>query len=215
VTSAPSIIDQPWDVNLRLQQLGPGLNVQVLLGAVEVGTAAYAGTTANHPPFFGGMWRFAEIVRNLREELLPEGWGRSDRRNFSTVLSPDRRVAIAVAQGDESTGDADKTPTTRYAKGVTVQEAVDGNRLLPFYEVDDLADSELEPQLITWILLHSRVGDAVRVELSRPAVIDGSGFVQAWDERLIIGSVELNPTRMSVPDSDPVVPIVEIRRRNG
>ena len=41
------------------------------------------------------------VIRCLIASLLPMGWRRSDENNYSIVVDPAARMAIAVAPGDE------------------------------------------------------------------------------------------------------------------
>src|SRR3954468_7074549 len=99
---AAIVVEDPALVHGRLYELG--LSEAVLSNAIRAGLAAGAACTENHPPIFPGFVLWAESVRFLRDALSPEGWTRSDSKGFATVISADRRLAIAVARGDEATG---------------------------------------------------------------------------------------------------------------
>lgn len=217
MATSPSVnvVDRPLTVRARLQELG--VTEGILVEAIRAGEAAAASCTANHPPIFGGLLRYAETVRALRERLVPEGWTRDDTKNFSTAVSPDGRIAIAVARGDEATGDVDATPSTKYPKGAATIEAVERNLLLPFDEtaIAANASSGIEPTRSTWFLLHSRENGTLKCELSRPTAVDRSGHVEEWDERLILAPIQLDPVRIAVPSEEPVESVVTVRRRDA
>jgi hypothetical protein len=209
------VVSDPVDVDRRLHQIGAGLTQTVLWDTADAGEGAAAGCTAHHPPSFAGTARWAEMVRYIRDTLVPLGWTRSDYKNFSTLVSPDGTHAIAIARGDEGTGEEALFPSTLYPKGSATQEAIDGNLLLPFDDVRAAENRrELRPLVSTWLFLHSRAADEIRCELSRPTKIDASGFVDAWSERILLTPIQLNRTKVPVPQ-EPVNPVVTVRRRNG
>jgi hypothetical protein len=172
----------------------------------------------NHPPIFPSLSFWAEAVKVFRDRKMDEGWTKSDARNYSTIISPDRALQIAIARGDEWTGREvapDGKPSTQHKKGTVTQMAVEVNRqlalqfdVLPVPE-PDLADSAM----VTWVLLHYREKHTIRCELSHPTAINKSGFVEGWAERIIIQGIDLDPTKMSLPDEPPVDPEVPVRRR--
>ena len=204
----PFVIDDALEVRSRLLNLG--VTSDELLEAVGAGISARAGCTKNDPPMFPGVLQFAVTVRTLREIKALDGWTRNDYKNFSTVVSPDG-VAIAIARGDDGTGNREATVSTKYPKGAATQEAVKRNLSLPFdacYE----ADNNRTDGLSTWFLLHSRIGDEVNVELSHPMFMAGSGYIDEWDVRLILTPVPISDTRLRV-DDEPVESVVPVKRR--
>jgi hypothetical protein len=67
--------------------------------------------------------------------------------------------------------------------------------------------------MTTLVLLHYREKYKIRCELSHPTVINASGYVEEWAERIILSELDLDPTRISLPDEPPVEPDVLVRRR--
>ena len=129
MATRPAIVDNPLDRRARLSTLG--VTQEILLRAVASGEAARASCLPTHPPGAPGMYCFFETFRSLADDLLDSGWSRKDHKNFSTVLRPDGLVAIAVARGDDGTGDRDANVSTMYSKGIVTREAVERNLLLP------------------------------------------------------------------------------------
>jgi hypothetical protein len=211
------VVTEPIKVNARLRQLGQELTEQRLRSALENGISSSAHCTENHPPNYGGMTLWAESVRRLREDLIPDGWHRDNSYGFPTIVSPDWAIAIAVARGDENTGNPDPNacPSTQHKRGSVMRRAVDVNGMLPY---DHLPPSQAPSEsgdgtVATWVLLHYRKGEQLLYELSHPIAINSSGFVEAWSERIILTPITLDPTRMPVLEDEPVNPDVNIRRR--
>ncbi len=207
-----SLLIDPVDVHSRLYDLQ--LTEECLLDALSAGLAAKAACTANHPSNFRGLAMWAEIVRRLRDTLLPTGWNSAEVKGLPLVVRADGLVAIAVASGDDSTGSIEDSvvPSTRYPKGLATLEVVARNQMLPFDHIPELAQSGVPTS--TWFLLHYRRGDEVICELSHPVSME-NGFVNEWDERVILGPLSVDPARMPVLDAPPVEAEVVVRRREA
>ena len=139
----------------------------------------------------------------LREYLLPKGWRRSDENNYSLVISPDDRIAIAVCTGDENTGVPNAMPSNKAHKGSSTMEAIIYNQLElglpPETSLPSLPARTncFQKQQVTWILLVHRAADEVRCELSLPSSF-GTGQINDWNERILLKS---NPIERR-PDPD-------------
>ena len=201
------------EVATRLATLG--LNESELAQAVMRGILARSEVTPNHPPLYAGFVTWGTTVCALREVLLPKGWKRNDEGNYSTVVHPSRTFAIAVATGDENTGNPNSNPMTKSPKGPSTRSAVavNLNQSLLFPELPALLNDEDENRL-TWILLISHVDGKVRSELSLP--INCEGKIDGWQERIILldtdldpaQSISINPIMPSLPDID-----IDVRRK--
>lgn len=52
----------------------------------------------------------------------------------------------------------------------------------------------------TWILLHHRCGNEIRLELSRPNGFDDTErFVTGWSERILLSAISLDNDPMPMP----------------
>src|SRR5258706_11501152 len=110
-----AIFTEQNDINTRLTSLG--LDRDLLVMAILRGALARSNVTTNHPPLYGPLVSWAETVNALRELLTPKRWTRLDENNYSRVVNPTGTIAIAVATGDEGTGRATATPSTKAPKG--------------------------------------------------------------------------------------------------
>lgn len=185
---------EAWDVHGRLSDLG--VTEQGLSDAVRRGYLAYSNCTANHPPLIPGIWTWGETVRALREYLLPLGWTRSDEGNYSLVINPSGETAIVVATGDEGTGRAEASPSTKAPKGPNTINAIAANQLNLFAESPPFPaaakPSDARDEKVTWFLLFHRATSEVRCELSLPSSIRTDGKIDAWRERILLGSIPLD-----------------------
>ncbi len=148
----------------RLADLG--VPAMVPQEALVEGAMARDRCTPNHPPTFPGLLAWGETVRALRDRLAPVGWRRNDAGGLSTVVDAAGLVAIAVATGDEATGDAAFPPSTKYTKGPSTQLMIEGNQgVLEFMRAERTDDA---PRRVTWLLLFRRSENEIRAELSLP-----------------------------------------------
>jgi hypothetical protein len=200
---------QTQETATRLSALG--LTEGELAQAVSRGILARSECTPNHPPLHAGFVTWSNTVCALREILLPKGWQRSDEGNYSVVIHPSRSVAIAVATGDENTGNPNVTPMTKSPKGPSTRNAIaeNQNQVLLFPElIPVLPTSEPEGRL-TWLLLIGHVAGKVKAELSLP--INCEGKVNGWKERLILSDIDIDPSiSIDITPLMPSLPDIEI-----
>lgn len=198
-----------------------GLTQDILREAIEQGEIARASCTANDPPCVPGIYSWGSTVRSLRDILIPQpyGWTKADEGNYSTVINPDGSFQIAVVTGDLGTGLADHDSTSKYPKGPKTQDAVHANEQQFLFPEDrkaaeeKAAKQEASDKRITWILLKRRSGDLVFAELSLPKTISDSGFVETWQERVILDPVEVEPIALKDDEADDEAIEVVVKRR--
>lgn len=198
------------EVSDELQALGPGLTVELLEQVIKNGEIARDSCTKNDPPSTAGFTAWSTSVRTLRDLLVPQGWERNDEQNFSTVISPTRDIAIAVATGNEATGDETKIQNTKYARGAATKAAIEENRNM--YSLFPLPPEQVKEKRATWILLKKRTGDTVYAELSLPDRMTNEGFVENWKTRIIFKPILIDPTIILEDDSTEEIDVPVIRK---
>lgn len=202
--------NQPEDVDSRLFQLG--LTEEVLLQAVRRGHLARTECTPNHPFMFPGLVAWGWTVAELRNALVPAGWTRLEEGNWPITVHPGKRMAIAVATGDENTGNPDATPMTKSVKGPNTVNAVAVNMLqASLFDEPSLPEQTAEDkdERVTWLLLVSTQNGKVRSELSLPVTCNGK--VDGWKERIILSDIEIDPdAKIDVPPTLPDLPDIDI-----
>jgi hypothetical protein len=177
------------DVELRLRELG--IEETILRRAVGAGDSAAGTCTENDPFTLGGLLRWGRSVRSLRDDLRPLGWTKSDFNGLPTVVHPEGKLAIAIARGNESTGDASADPSTKYARGPASQDRVEQNAQLALFDV--VTSLKPVPTFVpppapgtpTYFLLHYPKQDRVEFELVLPSGLDESGRFSTFVERLM------------------------------
>jgi hypothetical protein len=167
----------------------PGLTEEVLLGALSAGNALRANATALDAPTRGGSEAYFEQVVYLRRELFPRDWTHSNDRNFCTVVSPDHRHAIAIAQGTRGTGLVNGQPETARGLGPTTAGVIEAN--VAQLDLFGTSSRDAKEQPLTWFLLSFRDRGRIYSELSLPELRTESGVVFKWRQRWLLS--ELTP----------------------
>ena len=135
--------------------------------------------------------------------------------NFPLTVNETLGLAIAIASGDEGTGNPNAPASNRSKKGPNTFDAVEINQQFDMF-------TEALPQTIadaagndTWVLLHftDSIRHEIRIELSRPSEIGDDGKISAWSERIVLPSISFDgdPVEILTP-SGPDIDI-EIRRK--
>ena len=196
-----AIWSEPDDVEAALACLG--LAVAPLVVAVNRGHLEAISRTANDAPNAAGFYQWNETLRAMREELALFGFTRSDAGSYSTALRSDKRMAIAVSSGDEGTGVAAASPSTKQGKGPRTIAAVSSNATqLELFPGEIMMPPPADDiDCLTWILLFRAAATELRAELSLPVTMNDGGQISAWRERIILPSQPLD-TPFSIPEPD-------------
>ena len=197
---ATIIFDEPQTVDARLASLD--LDQQVLIDALVQAHMYFARLTSHHPLLYRYGVLTAETVAALRDFLAPHGWEVRNEGNYELVFNPKLNMSIAVASGNEATGDRLRVPSNKSEKGPRTAKAVKDNQTADLFpETVPTPPGGIVPT-DTWILLHHRCASGIRLELSRPNGFDDTErFVTGWSERILLGSIAQDNDRvaMSMP----------------
>ncbi len=202
----------------RLQELG--LSQDLLVNAVNAGYQARSNCMDIDPKMFPGLTMWAITTRDLRLNLLPKKWRQKDDANLSLIVSPDGRIAIGVATGDDGTGIADLIPSTKSRKGPRTMDAVAANNRqleLEFTFPDGWKPSFPSDakggDCATWLLLIHCDASSVRAELSHPLSFDDNNHVNGWRERILLPTTNIEPLDEIKLDDDTPPIDVPVRRK--
>jgi hypothetical protein len=197
---APIIFDESETVDARLAALD--LDQQVLIDALVQANMYFVRLTSHHPLLYRYGVLTAETVAALRDFLVPRGWEVRNEGNYELVFNPKLNMSIAVASGNEATGDRLRVPSNKSEKGPRTAKAVKDNQTADLFPETVPTVPESIVPADTWILLHHRCASAIRLELSRPNGFDDTErFVTGWSERILLGAISLDndPMPMLMP----------------
>lgn len=197
-----------------------GLRIEDLTQAAKEGYLAFISCTNNDAPIYPGISAWARAVRSLRESLIPRGWTKNDDRNFSLTLSPNNKISIAVATGDENTGNAVMVPRTKSHKGEQTTLRVEKNEQMALFAIAQIPHVVPikrmvgTPNSVMWIFLVHRTANHIRCELSLPVGVDTSGRLDSWQERIILPPIDIDPELITKPSTEYApAPEVTIQRK--
>lgn len=195
---ATIIFNEPETVDARLASLD--LDQQVLIDAFVQANMFFARLTSHHPLLYRYGVLTAETVAALRDFLAPRGWEVRNEGNYELVFNPKFNMSIAVASGNEGTGDRLRVPSNKSEKGPRTAKAVKDNQTADLFPETMLTAPESIVPTDTWILLHHRCGNEIRLELSRPNGFDDTErFVTGWSERILLSTISLDNDPMPMP----------------
>ncbi len=153
----------------------------------------------SYPPGSYGQMRYMEGVRLLTELLRPKGWTANREDQVCRLISPSRDRALVLQIGDPATGtttaDFGRDPRTKYPKGEALRRAILHNQpLLPLWD-DEPETGQVEghvERLQTWFLLTRVDRFGLKSELSLPNSTNSSGYVDAWRDRILFPTLEVD-----------------------
>ena len=192
------IFAEPENADVRLAELQ--LSRQVLIDSVVQANMYLARMTPHHPRLFRYGVMTGETVAALRDFLVPHGWEVRNEGNYELVFNPKLNMSIAVASGNEATGDRLRIPSNKSEKGPRTAKAVKDNQTADLFPETMPTVLEGNVATDTWILLHYRCANEIRLELSRPNGFDETArFVTGWSERILLGSSSQDNDPMPMP----------------
>lgn len=179
---------------VRLKELG--LTLEDLEFALRGADAEARTWSAAAPPIMPGLARWGKTAELLRLRLLPRGWSQDNPRGLPRAIGPGpgpgREVAIVATAGDAATGLPKANPANRYPKGIETMKAVERNVQLAFDFSDLFGEAGPDDDVLaTWLLLYNVTPTEIRAELSLPSDITPTGFVSAWQERILLPVIDL------------------------
>jgi hypothetical protein len=200
------IFNEPQDVDARLAELG--LERSLLSEALRQANLYRVRLTSHHPRLYRYQVMSGETVAALRDQLVPKGWSKSDDGNYELTINEESTIAIAVASGDDGTGNPNRIPSNKSPKGRHTAEAIEANRQADMFAELLPTPPLSEKSVDTWILLHHVKADKIEAELSRPSEIDEDGKIISWSERILLDAIPLDGEPLDI--APPQLPDIDI-----
>lgn len=184
----------------KLKQLG--LDVQDIHEVLLYGAAEANTYTAYDAKGAGEHARWSRHVRRASELYVPRGWQRIDPDCQPTLVHPGNKWCLVVSSGNNATGVAYATPTTKNPKGRSIRRAVEGNAELALYQPE-----EIEPALAglreTWMLMtYVNIEDEIQTEVSLPKEMEGE-YISDWTHRILLPTIDPTDTPGSGEEEPP------------
>lgn len=177
------------------------LQATVFERAVSVGAAESRTFSQGAPKSAPNMTRWYRTVEAMHEQimLLQLGWKRDDPQNLPYFSHPDLHLGLITSSGDEFTGAAWGTPSTKNPKGSAFARRIDENGQMAMFGEPTEDGIELDIEEV-WILLYNERDGMVFLELSHPISMAGKR-IDSWSERIIFPPFDLSLGAFSFEES--------------
>lgn len=214
-----TIIDDPAQVEARLQKLHPDLKIILFRDAIIGGLGGRNETTRASAPTAAGVQQWLKTVEDLRTLLATVKWHIHEQRNCPFISSPDRAISIVAMTGNGETGkNGLEDPTNQAEKGAVAENFIQKNNQLELFNRESIKlAKENQKETQVWALLYhyDKTVNEVRFELSLPTGFDKKKITE-WGERLILGSIPNNPMDFTIRKDAPNAPAtVEVEPKTG
>ena len=97
------LLDEPWDVDRRITELG--LTKDGLVNAVQAARTASGNATALHPSNAAGTFGYHEGVAALRQEFIGEEWVIDRKDGVETIRNDRKGLKIGFCNVDRACGE--------------------------------------------------------------------------------------------------------------
>lgn len=175
-----------------------GLSTELIHTTLRPGLSRATNRTSMALRSTPGTDIYHESMEQLHQRLAETGWRLAYVDHQPRLLHPDGLIAFTIASGTNvANPDHRRKPRTR-RKGKATRDSLAGPRV-QMATLFDVPEIEQEKELVAaalaaplWLLVHERTDRGLSLELSRPAEMTASGIVTDWDDRIIIGFLDLD-----------------------
>jgi len=214
------IINDPVEVEARLRDLHPDLNLTLFRNAINGGLGGRNDVTPASAPTAAGIQQWLKTVEDARTLLAARQWHLHEQQNCPFVSSPDHAISIVVMTGNSETGkDGFDDPTNQAEKGAVAERFVQENlRQLELFNQESFKLAKRSQKTTqVWALLYhyDKTNKEVRFELSLPTDFSRRKITR-WGQRIILGSIPNNPNDFTIVRDEPnVAASVDVAPKTG
>lgn len=177
---------------------GFGLSTELIHTTLRPGLSRATNRTSMALRSTPGTDIYHESMEQLHHRLSETGWRLVYVGHQPRLLHPDGLISFTIASGTNvANPDHRRKPRTR-RKGKATRESLAGPRA-QMSTLFDVPEIEQERELVAaaeaaplWLLVHERTERGLNLELSRPAEMTASGIVTDWNDRIVIGFLDLD-----------------------
>lgn len=190
-----------------------GVSKKALMGVVQQAAFAYGSSTKYHPVIHSGSSAWFEIVRSLRELLVPKGWQCLYEAGLDKTISKDFGVSIVCTGGNSAVGKINaQSLLSKNDKGSAFDRLLEQNRRqLELFDSNEFLSSPVDDNT-TWVLIYhvDKSAKEIRAELSLPVFLNEKSKIQGWKTRIFLGTVSLDNLKTSTLSESEFSEAIEI-----
>lgn len=180
------IVSAEWQVKQELRALG--LTPEIVRNVAIASAGARTDAMPIDPCSAPGIFAYIHGVRNIRRQLLPNGWKISRVGNVESTVNYELGVQLCFQSVDRACGDKD--PEAISAKGAGSRRLVHDGQLELFRNSPGSRTFGSTPTV--WMVCVSSDDDTVRAEVSCPASFEGGQF-DGFVRRLFVVDESFGP----------------------
>lgn len=207
INSYKTIVYKDFEAIQKIIDMGLSYDIlcQTFIDAIE--------QKRNLPPYAMSMRKNLTIlfsaVETFRAQLLCNGWTYKEEKNFNFTISPNERIAVHIASGNEFVGRENSCKTQK--KGKVSQTIIEMNKFVQLnLSIPNFYKFQIQnnrKNSLTWFLLFHRKGNRVQIELSLPRFYDTKAQkVIAWYERILLPDIIIPDDNITSHNSTDIPP---------
>ena len=186
----PILINEQWQVRQELHALG--LTAEIVTEVARASAAAKAEALEIDPCSTPGTLAYIKGVRQIRLELLPQGWLVSRAGNVESTVNHALGIQLCFQNVDMACTDRD--PLAISGKGAGSRKLIlDGRQAELFETPQKSAPLPTGTVPTVWVLCVSTEAKKLRAEVSCPEVFEGAQF-EGFSKRIFVVDEDLDPT---------------------
>jgi len=195
----PVVVTAEWQVKQELRAMG--LTPEIVRNVAIAAAAARAEALPVDPCSAGGTQAYIHGVRNIRLQLLPEGWQISRVGNVESTVNHALGIQLCFQNVDRACGL--KNPEAISGKGAASRHLIESGQAELFPRAKDNAPKVVGATPIVWLICVSSDEDTVQAEVSCPEIFEGNQF-EGFVKRLFVvdESFAPQPDKGSRSDDD-------------
>lgn len=186
------IVAAEWQVRQELRALG--LTPEIVRNVAIASAAARSESLPVDPCSAPGTQAYIHGVRNIRLQLLPNGWEVSRCGNVEATVNHELGIQLCFQNVDRACGDKD--PEAISGKGAGSRHLINAGQteLFPSPRNNDQNASRIFGATPTvWMICVSSDDYTVRAEVSCPEIFEGNQF-EGFVRRLFVVDESFGPT---------------------